>query len=132
PHALGGGRATPRAARLRPRRRRGPRAPGAAGAPPFHAACRQMLPNAKAVVDRFHVAKKFNEAIDGQRKKNHAGLQEEAVESRAEGVPLADVGVPPPSAGPVGGREGEVGGAVRAPAPAAAAVRVPGALPCDL
>jgi transposase len=35
----------------------------------FHNACRALLPNAKAVVDRFHVAKKFNEAIDGQRKK---------------------------------------------------------------
>ena len=100
--------------------------------PPFHAACRELLPNAKAVVDRFHVAKKFNEAIDGQRKKNHAGLQEEAVESRAEGVPVADVGVPPPPSGPVGGGEGEVGRAVCQAAPAAAAVRVPGALPGDL
>lgn len=35
----------------------------------FHKACRKLLPKAKAVVDRFHVAKKFNEAIDGQRKK---------------------------------------------------------------
>jgi transposase len=34
----------------------------------FHNACRDLLPNAKPVVDRFHVAKKFNEAIDGQRK----------------------------------------------------------------
>ena len=100
--------------------------------PPFHAACRKLLPNAKAVVDRFHVAKKFNEAIDGQRKKNHAGLQEEAVESRAEGVPVADVGVPPPPSGPVGGGEGEVGRAVCQAAPAAVAVRVPGALPGDL
>jgi transposase len=98
----------------------------------FHTACRELLPNAKPVVDRFHVAKKFNEAIDGQRKKNHAGLQEEAVESRAEGVPVTDVGVPPPSAGPIGGGEGEVGGAVRHAAPTAAAVRVPGALPGDL
>ena len=47
------------------------------------------------MVDRFHVAKKFNEAIDGQRKKNHPGVQGEAVEGPAEGVPLADVGVPP-------------------------------------
>jgi transposase len=39
-------------------------------APAFHAACRDLLPKAQAVVDRFHVAKKFNEAIDGQRKKN--------------------------------------------------------------
>jgi len=35
----------------------------------FHNACRELLPNAKPVVDRFHVAKKFNEASDGQRKK---------------------------------------------------------------
>jgi transposase len=35
----------------------------------FHNACRQLLLHAKPVVDRFHVAKKFNEAIDGQRKK---------------------------------------------------------------
>jgi transposase len=35
----------------------------------YHKACRNLLTNAKAVVDRFHVAKKFNEAIDGQRKK---------------------------------------------------------------
>jgi transposase len=35
----------------------------------FHNACQALLPKAKAVVDRFHVAKAFNEAIDGQRKK---------------------------------------------------------------
>jgi transposase len=35
----------------------------------FHNACRELLPKAKPVVDRFHVAKKFNEALDGQRKK---------------------------------------------------------------
>jgi transposase len=35
----------------------------------FHNACRGLLPKAKAVVDRFHVARKFNEAIDLQRKK---------------------------------------------------------------
>jgi transposase len=99
---------------------------------PFHAACRDLLKNAKAVVDRFHVAKKFNEAIDGQRKKNHPGLQEEAVESRAEGVPVADVGVPPAPPGPVGRGDGETGGAVYQATPAAAAVRVPGALPDDL
>ena len=100
--------------------------------PPFHAACRKLLPNAKAVVDRFHVAKKFNEAVDRERGKNHPGVQGEVVPGPAAGVPVADVGVPPPSAGPVGGREGEVGGAVRHAAPAAAAVRVPGALPGDL
>jgi transposase len=36
----------------------------------FHNACRDLLPQAKPVVDRFLVAKKFNEAIDGQRKKS--------------------------------------------------------------
>jgi transposase len=35
----------------------------------FHNAGRALLPNARPVVDRFHVAQKFNEAIDGQRKK---------------------------------------------------------------
>jgi transposase len=35
----------------------------------FHNACKGLLPNARPVVDRFHVAKKFNEALDGQRKK---------------------------------------------------------------
>lgn len=37
--------------------------------PAYHKACRELLPNAQAVVDRFHVAKLFNEAIDQQRKK---------------------------------------------------------------
>ena len=36
----------------------------------FHNACRELLRKARPVVDRFHVAKKFNEAIDGQRKKS--------------------------------------------------------------
>jgi transposase len=49
-------------------------------APAFHKACRQLLPKAKAVVDRFHVAQKFNEAIDGQRKKNHGSVQGETVQ----------------------------------------------------
>jgi transposase len=35
----------------------------------YHKACKDVLRNAKAVVDRFHVAKKFNEAIDAQRQK---------------------------------------------------------------
>src|SRR5207248_18352 len=38
-------------------------------APAFHAACRHRLPNARAVVDRFHVARKFNEAVDRERGK---------------------------------------------------------------
>jgi len=34
----------------------------------YHNACKHLLPKAKAVVDRFHVAKTFNKAIDKQRK----------------------------------------------------------------
>jgi len=63
--------------------------------PAFHAACRDRLPDARAVVDRFHVAKKFNETVDRERGKNHPGLQGETDEGSADGVSLADVGVPP-------------------------------------
>jgi transposase len=42
--------------------------------PPLNAACRELLKKARPVIDRFHVAKKFHEAIDGQRKKNHPGV----------------------------------------------------------
>jgi len=98
----------------------------------FHTACRDLLPNARPVVDRFHVARKFNEAIDGQRKKNHPGVQGEAVEGPAQGVPRTDVGVPPGSAHVVAGGEGTAGGVVRATAAAAGAVRVSAPVPEDL
>jgi len=49
----------------------------------FHNACRALLPRAQAVVDRFHVAKKLNEVIDRERKKNHPAVQGQAVEGRA-------------------------------------------------
>jgi transposase len=86
---------------------------------PFHAACRGLLPHARAVIDRFHVAKKFNEAVDRERGKNHPGLQGEVVEDPAEGVPVADVGVPPQPPGPLRGGEGETGQVIREAAPAA-------------
>jgi transposase len=98
----------------------------------FHNACRQLLPKAKPVVDRFHVAKNFNEAIDRQRKKNHAGVQGETVQGAAEGVSVLDVGVPPRPEGVDQGAEAAVGGVIRPAAPAADAVRVPGAVPEDL
>jgi transposase len=101
-------------------------------APAFHAACRDLLKNAKAVVDRFHLAKRFNEAVDRERGENHPGVQEEAVEGGAEGVPVTDVGVPPQPAGPVRGGEGQAGGAVCEVAPATDLVRDPGAVPGDL
>lgn len=99
---------------------------------PFHNACRGLLPNARAVVDRFHVARKFNEAVDRERGKNHPGLQEEAVQGRTEGVPLLDVGVPPQPAGPVRGGQGEAGGVVCEVAPTTDSVRGPGTVPADL
>jgi transposase len=98
----------------------------------YHTTCRELLPNAKPVVDRFHVAKKFNEAIDGQRKKNHPSVQGEAVQGPAEGVSLADVGVSPDSAGTVRGGAAEVGSVVWEAPAAADAVRVSGAVPEDL
>jgi transposase len=73
----------------------------------YNKACRESLKNAKAVIDRFHVAKLFGEAIDGERKKNHEGLQEETDEGPAEGVSFADVGVSPQSVEPECGGEGE-------------------------
>jgi hypothetical protein len=60
----------------------------------FGKACKAKLTNAKAVVDRFHVAQKFNDAIDAERKKNDACLQEPTDGAGAEGVSLVDVGIP--------------------------------------
>jgi transposase len=55
--------------KLTPAQRQGMRTYRADMAQAFHNACKSLLPHAKAVVDRFHVAKKFNEVIDEQRKK---------------------------------------------------------------
>ena len=60
----------------------------------YGAVCNGSLPNSRLVVDRFHVAKQFNEVVDDLRKKNHAGVQGQVVEAGAEALPLADVGVP--------------------------------------
>jgi transposase len=35
----------------------------------YPAACAERLKHSRAVTDRFHVAKKFNEAVDALRKK---------------------------------------------------------------
>jgi transposase len=98
----------------------------------FHNACRALLPNAQPVVDRFHVAKQFNEAVDGQRKKNHSDLQGEVDPGRAAGVSVADVGVPPQAGGPVRGGTSQAGGLVSDTASAADAVRPASSLPDDL
>ena len=63
----------------------------------YNKACKALLKNAEPVIDRFHVAKLFGEAVDGERKKNHEELQEETDEGGAEGISFADVGVPPGS-----------------------------------
>lgn len=89
----------------------------------YNKACGALLKNAKAVIDRFHVAKLFGEAVDGVRKKNHAGLQEETVEGGAERVSFADVGVSPRSVEPECGGESEAGSVVSEVAGVADAVR---------
>jgi transposase len=60
----------------------------------YNSVARELLANAKAVIDRFHVAKLFGEAVDAERKKNHACLQGEADASGAERISVANVGVP--------------------------------------
>jgi len=57
--------------------------------------CAALLPNSRLVVDRFHVAKQFNDVVDDLRKKKHAAVQGRIVEGAAGAVPLADVGVSP-------------------------------------
>jgi hypothetical protein len=61
----------------------------------YGAVCSGQLSNSRLVVDRFHVAKQFNDVVDDLRKENHAEVQGSVVEGRAEAVPLADVGVSP-------------------------------------
>lgn len=98
----------------------------------FNSACEDMLPNAKGVADRFHVAKLWNDALDGLRKKNHAGIQGEAVPSGAEGIPVADVGDAPRSSQLDGQGAGQAGEALRADTAVACPVRFTCALQDDL
>jgi transposase len=93
--------------------------------------CAARLRHAAGVIDRFHVAKLFNDAIDGERKKNHAPVQGEVVACPAEGVSLADVAVSPRSQGFDGEGSDQVGGVVHAPPATAEAVRTAGALQVD-
>src|SRR5439155_18745373 len=98
----------------------------------FHNAGRELLPKARPVVDRFHVAQKFNEAIDGQRKKNHPGVPGEAVAGGAEAVPVTAVGVPVEPEGADQAGQATPGGTVPEVTPATATVPVPGTVPEDL
>jgi transposase len=73
----------------------------------YTSACAKLLPKAAGVIDRFHVAKLWNEAIDGERKKNHSGLQGEAESAGAQGVSFADVAVSPRPEGSESGGAGQ-------------------------
>ena len=57
-------------------------------------ACAALLPRSEACIDRFHVAKRLGEVVDGVRKKD-PGLQEDAVAQAEEAVSLGAVGVSP-------------------------------------
>ena len=98
----------------------------------FNNACAGMLPNAKGVADRFHVAKLWNETLDGLRKKNHPGVQGEAVTCGAEGVSVIDVGDAPRSGEPDGLGAGEAGAVVHADTAIADAVPAARAVQGDL
>lgn len=98
----------------------------------YTSACAKLLPKAAGVIDRFHVAKLWNDAIDGERKKNHPGLQGEADAERAEGVSLADVAVSPRREGALGQGPGRTDDVVRADPATAELVRLAAALQGDL
>jgi transposase len=89
----------------------------------YNSVCASLLPNARGVIDRFHVAKLLGDAIDGERKKNHAEIQGEAVAYRAEAISLADVAVSSRSQGFDGGGPGQVGPVVQADPETAGVVR---------
>jgi len=80
--------------------------------------CNEQLPHSRLVVDRFHVAKQFNDVVDDVTwwmtcGKNHPEVQGHLVEGGAEAVPLADGGVPPRSEGPQARGARSIGSAVR-------------------
>jgi transposase len=98
----------------------------------YNAACAAGLPKARGVIDRFHVAKLWNEALDGLRKKNHAGAQGEVVAGGAEDLSLADVGDAARSGEPDGDGAAEAGEPVHTATGAANAVPAAGPLQGDL
>jgi transposase len=100
--------------------------------PAYNKACAELLPNAQGVTDRFHVAKLWGDANEGERKKNHAWPQGETVEGGAEGVSLSDVGVPQGSEGPDRGGSDQAGEVVHAAARVADAARTASAFQDDL
>jgi transposase len=63
----------------------------------YPAACALRLPHSRAVTDRFHVAKKFNEVVDTLRKKNDPPVQGEVDQGPAKDLSVPNVGLPPRS-----------------------------------
>jgi transposase len=100
--------------------------------PAFHKACQDLLPKARGVADRFHVAKLFNEALDAERKKNHPGVQGPSLSGGAEGISVVAMGVSPRSGQAEAGRSAETGAVVPQAAQAEEAVRAASALQGDL
>lgn len=98
----------------------------------YPAACGKLLAKSRCVTDRFHVAKKFNDEIDGQRKKNHPCLQGETEQGGAEEVSFADVGLPPRSGDADDSLPAWAGTAVSEDTRAAAAASLPCAFQGDL
>lgn len=90
----------------------------------YNSVCARLLPKAEGVIDRFHVAKLLGDAIDGERKKNHAPVQGEVDQGPAQGVSLADVAVSPRSPGLDGDRPDRLGAVVQPDPVPADAVRV--------
>ena len=64
--------------------------------PAYPAACTLRLPHSRAVTDRFHVAKKFNEVVDSFHKKYHSRVQGEADQGPAKSHSVPNVGGLPP------------------------------------
>ena len=54
--------------------------------PHYPAACRLRLPHSRAVTDRFHVAKKFNEVVDSLRKNITRRVQGETDQGPAKSL----------------------------------------------
>jgi len=98
----------------------------------FNKACKDSLPKARGVTDRFHVAKLWNETLDGLRKKNHASLQGEVVACGTQGFSVADVGDASGSAEPDSRGAAEAGNTVRPITRVADAVQPAGAFQDDL
>jgi transposase len=97
----------------------------------YNSVCARLLPKAAGVIDRFHVAKLFNDAIDGERKKNHAAVQGEVESGPAERLSIANVAVSPRPQRVDAGRPGQAGNAVRAHPTTADSVRTAGAFQDD-